>query len=315
LKLPAPRLARALGAAAITGALLAPLAAPASAHAAVTSPPYFNRKDVLTRAMTWTRAKVPYSQTGWLNGYRTDCSGFISMAWGLDQSYVTWTLPEVARPISRDELQPGDIMLNTADHVVLFERWIDRAHTRYVVLEEAGSTDRAVRRQMVYPFWTSPGEYKPYRYVGGHNLHDPANPVKKVQIQTYAGGAPIVPPWVTALKGGKGPATASAAGRPAGNPVSVARARARAIAVARARAVAIAKARARAIQLARYRAVAEAKERAHREALDKAAKQAAAQAAQRKAAEAKAAEAKRNSIGATPLVVTLLRGFTSLFKQ
>ena len=169
-------------------------AAPAYAGTAQ-SPKYFDRSAVLARAKTWVDKGVPYSQTGWLGNYRTDCSGFISMAWGLDQSYVTWSLPEVARPIHQNELQPGDIILNTERHVVMFVRWANTAHSAYVVYEEAGTPHKAIQRVVRYPYDTvTANSYKPYRYVGGHSLYEPGNELPTAFMQTYAGGGQVLVP-------------------------------------------------------------------------------------------------------------------------
>jgi hypothetical protein len=193
------RLARTLTAVAVAlTAIAGPLAAAVPAHAAeVQSPKWFSRKAVIERALTWTSKGIPYSQTAWYRGYRTDCSGFVSMAWGLDQSYVTWSLPEVAVPITKEQLQPGDIMLDTVEHVVIFGAWTDKTHTSYWCYEQAGSTDKAVRHVVPWPFRVG-GNYRPYRYTGGHtvdghNLFSPFSRRVDPLIQTYAGGAPLVP--------------------------------------------------------------------------------------------------------------------------
>jgi hypothetical protein len=94
------------------------------------------RAQITTRAQDWISGQVPYSQTeGWQDSavggpYRMDCSGFVSMAWALPTSMVTWTLPQVATVtdanISGDaNLNPGDALDDTADHVALFDHWTD----------------------------------------------------------------------------------------------------------------------------------------------------------------------------------------------
>lgn len=42
-----------------------------------------DRKDIIARGQVWVDKNVPYSQTGTHDGYRTDCSGFVSMCWQL----------------------------------------------------------------------------------------------------------------------------------------------------------------------------------------------------------------------------------------
>ncbi|HEY3317572.1 MAG TPA: hypothetical protein VGK50_04020 [Coriobacteriia bacterium] len=196
------RIARATATAVVALAIAAgPLlgAAPAAYAAAPPSPAYFNRTDVVGRAARWTSRGVPYDQGGWVDDYRSDCSGFVSYAWGLDQSYVTWTLPDVSKQIGRDDMLPGDIILNTARHVIVFGGWANSARTAYVGYEEAGAPGRAVKRVIPFPYDspTAP-DYKPYRYTGGHNLYAPDEMLPAPLIQTYAGDSTIVPSWAGA---------------------------------------------------------------------------------------------------------------------
>ena len=122
-----------------------------------------DRQEIIRRAKTWVEQGVPYSQSGYHpdeNGkpYRTDCSGFVSMAWGEDQSYSTVTLPTVSHPIPKEDLQPGDILLKggpgTAGdngHVIIFNGWTDDSHTSYYGIEEAGGVG-ATARVVSYPY-------------------------------------------------------------------------------------------------------------------------------------------------------------------
>ncbi|MBE0477072.1 MAG: cell wall-binding repeat-containing protein [Coriobacteriia bacterium] len=126
------------------------------------------RSEVMKRASTWTDKRIPYSQKRSYQGYRTDCSGFVSMAWGLDGSLTTWTLPEVSRPIKKSELKPGDVLLHRttgrARHVVLFGGWANKEKTRYIGYEHNGPVGYAVRRVIPYPFFFDKSKYKPYRF-------------------------------------------------------------------------------------------------------------------------------------------------------
>ncbi|MEW1914884.1 NlpC/P60 family protein, partial [Kitasatospora sp. NPDC085895] len=135
------------------------------------------RSDVISRAMSWVNAGVPYSMYAYrtdANGrYRTDCSGFVSMAWNLASSSAnnwgetTGSLPDFSTAINKEDLKPGDILLNTASgasgHVVIFNGWTNSAHTEYDGLEEAGSVG-AVRRHIPYPYFAGHGTFSPYRY-------------------------------------------------------------------------------------------------------------------------------------------------------
>jgi FG-GAP-like repeat len=103
--------------------------------------------DIIVRGALWVDEKVPYSQHAYFpdlqgHAYRTDCSGFISMAWHLRKSLTTLTLPEVAVALGAvgdySKLQPGDMLDSTAArHAVLFVRWADPRRSTAVVMEEA----------------------------------------------------------------------------------------------------------------------------------------------------------------------------------
>jgi hypothetical protein len=116
--------------AALASALVALLGLfPTTAHA-------ITRTDVLSRAHTWVARKVTYSQTSHFAGYRRDCSGFVSMAWQLGRSYTSRTIHAVATRVPLSKLRPGDAV-HTPGHVALFVKWTNKAHTRYVAMEES----------------------------------------------------------------------------------------------------------------------------------------------------------------------------------
>lgn len=137
-----------------------------------------SRATVMARAREWVDKKIPYCQCNgpaeccgscpFCKQYRCDCSGYVSYSWGLPYGYTTFTLPQVAHPISKEELQPGDVMLNTAEHVVLFGGWADAGHTSYHALQEPGchtaGPHYAYSSVVPYPFNWDPSAFAPYRY-------------------------------------------------------------------------------------------------------------------------------------------------------
>ena len=130
------------------------------------------RTDIINRAKGWVSAKVPYSTTAfWSDGYRQDCSGFVSMAWNLAGNEWTGSLAEFGTKIARADLQPGDILLfhnpadpNNGSHVTIFGGWTDFTHTFYLAYELAPPHARAIPTPMAY--WTDSSRYVPYRYKG-----------------------------------------------------------------------------------------------------------------------------------------------------
>ncbi|MFD4631378.1 peptidoglycan-binding protein [Streptomyces sp. NPDC058284] len=130
------------------------------------------RAEIIARAEKWIAAKVPYTMDKfWSDGYRQDCSGFVSMAWNLPGNEWTGSLGKYAVRIAKDELQPGDILLfhnpadpNKGSHVTLFAGWTDAERTHYVAYEQ---TRPHARKQVTpYPYWTDGDRYLAYRYKG-----------------------------------------------------------------------------------------------------------------------------------------------------
>ncbi|MBC9717065.1 peptidoglycan-binding protein [Streptomyces sp. TRM66268-LWL] len=141
--------------------------APAAARVRPTT-----RADIIRRAKSWVAAEVPYSlEKYWGDGYRQDCSGFVSMAWNLGSNQWTGTLDRFAVRISRDQLQPGDILLfhNPADpergsHVTIFGGWTDYTRSHYLAYEQARPHTR--KQATPYAYWNHAQRYTAYRYKG-----------------------------------------------------------------------------------------------------------------------------------------------------
>ena len=107
-----------------------------------------NQSRILQRAKAWVDARVPYNQNSSYGSppYRMDCSGFISMAWELGQSFVTGTLPHTVVN-NADDLRPGDAINNKQvgnnGHVVMFVQWSgnwNQGRRNFIAYEENGGT-------------------------------------------------------------------------------------------------------------------------------------------------------------------------------
>lgn len=57
------------------------------------------RFQCLNNAKPWIDKRMLYSQSQYDSGYRTDCSGFVSKAWGLKESKTTATLMQFSKII------------------------------------------------------------------------------------------------------------------------------------------------------------------------------------------------------------------------
>lgn len=134
------------------------------------------RSTVLTRAATiWPTGSVPYSQVTIHrpDGYRQDCSGFLSLCWAIPpgqwggentESLVTegW-MSEI--PVA--DLQPGDAVgmcgpetLGNAGHIQLFDGWTGAVGGGLVIWEQAGGTSGPTHRTIKR---ITPG-YRAYRF-------------------------------------------------------------------------------------------------------------------------------------------------------
>ncbi|MFC7510966.1 peptidoglycan-binding protein [Streptomyces thermocarboxydus] len=134
--------------------------------------PAISRTDIVKRAASWVTQKVPYSVSSyWSDGYRQDCSGYVSMAWKLPGNEWTGSLAQYGEKITKAELQPGDILLfhNASDpysgsHVVIFGGWANSARTQYIAYEQTPPGARKMTTP--YAYWSNSARYVPYRYKG-----------------------------------------------------------------------------------------------------------------------------------------------------
>ena len=143
------------------------------------------RSEILSCAKEWVEKKIPYCQcaagpateccghcphcdTRSPKYTRCDCSGYVSYCFRAYGGYTTSTLPEIAHEIKKDDLKPGDIMLNVHDHVAFFMGWADKGKTRYHIYQEPGchvqGPHYAFSSITVYPMNWDPSLFKPYRY-------------------------------------------------------------------------------------------------------------------------------------------------------
>jgi hypothetical protein len=125
---------------------------------------------VLMRAASWLTAwagqPVPYlsstDSAEWFDGYRRDCSGYVSMALELPGPGLnTAALAARSVLISTTDLRPGDLLINPADgpagHVVVFDHWADSAMSSYVGYEQ--SADGGTHHRTI-----------PYAYFRGYPM-------------------------------------------------------------------------------------------------------------------------------------------------
>lgn len=152
--------------------LMLALAACSGAPDSSSSSQAISGANVVSRGMEWVNAKLHYCQaahgavdydsacwawegsshrcdresnSAW-NAYRSDCSGFVTFAWGLppvgDGGYVTGDFAPFdnafSHTINGDSLEAGDALnKNTNEHIILFKQWVSKGHSA-VFMEEPG---------------------------------------------------------------------------------------------------------------------------------------------------------------------------------
>ncbi|MFI5910735.1 hypothetical protein [Dactylosporangium sp. NPDC051541] len=141
----------------------------AAAAAALKYGKPIKRSKVVARAKNWYSRNVQYSQSAYAwdvnhgKKFRTDCSGFVSMSWALTSSRTTRTLDGVSHRINWSSLKPGDMVLRSGHHVQLFEKWANKAHTRFWLYEE-GNPSSDMNHYKLYVSTAKNNGYKPWRY-------------------------------------------------------------------------------------------------------------------------------------------------------
>ncbi|MEU7564917.1 peptidoglycan-binding protein [Streptomyces fradiae] len=173
-----------------------PLAGPATGS--LSAPlPQVTRAEIMARAERWVAEKVPYSMAKyWTDGYRQDCSGYVSMAWKLPANEWTGSLHQYATKIAWADLQPGDMLLfhnpdnpTTGSHVTLFGGWTDDRRTHYLAYEQTKPHARKQPTPLAY--WTNSDRYVGYRYLG--LVEEGAPAADTPAADTPAAGADPVP--------------------------------------------------------------------------------------------------------------------------
>ncbi len=115
-----------------------------NADAVLAAAPNAERRAIIARAVKWVHDGVLYSQTATHEGYRRDCSGFVSMAWqaaapGASTAGLAPYDTSTSHAISWSELQTGDavnLRAGSHHHVMLWGMWLDKAHTSACILQE-----------------------------------------------------------------------------------------------------------------------------------------------------------------------------------
>ncbi len=122
------------------------------------------RSEIMSRAQKWIDEKVPYSTTSYTDGYRQDCSGYVSYCWASSTSnggHTTSNMQDICTKITKTEIQQGDAILKPGTHVLLFGGWIDSDY--FWEYAELHTGEVCTKSKISYTHYTSNG-YFPCKY-------------------------------------------------------------------------------------------------------------------------------------------------------
>ena len=123
-----------------------------------------SRDEVIARMQDWVNRKIPYSQTATTDGYRQDCSGYVSMGWKSSTAgggHTTYNMQEICHKIDKSQLMKGDAILNPDSHVLMFDYWVDS--DAFMEYAEHSSGTVASHDKTSYSYYASNGFF-PCRY-------------------------------------------------------------------------------------------------------------------------------------------------------
>ncbi|MBX3224148.1 MAG: hypothetical protein KF795_26770 [Labilithrix sp.] len=155
------------------------------------------RQRAIRRGFAWLDADVQYSQSASHQGYRTDCSGFVSMCWELGTSPNTAAFMagngKATQLSSFDQMVPGDAFIRSG-HAALFLGWEDAARTSACIIELASTASDMKFRSRKTSALTSSGT-KAFRadYLSG-DLGAPVAPADEAPKKADPPPPPPPPP-------------------------------------------------------------------------------------------------------------------------
>ncbi|NNG34937.1 NlpC/P60 family protein [Nakamurella aerolata] len=200
---------------AVTGGVLATslpglLAAPAAQASSLNG--VIGRQEIIDRGWRRYHQRPRYSWTSQTEGFRNDCSGFVSYAWNTlpqgNNGWTTYSLPQITHRISAAELRAGDILLwvgNQAEqtgHVQLFLGWTDAARSRFQVLEHGGGNS-GVEPPEFNTYSAIRAGYYPARYNKVNEL-DPYGTIRVKWLATGGASSPVGNPTLPELDAKRG---------------------------------------------------------------------------------------------------------------
>ena len=80
-----------------------------------------------------------------------DCSGLLTVCWGLPKKIATRDIPEYATVVEGlDDIRPGDVFAIPGSHVMLFKEFVNVEKSEVIIIDATRSTGKvSVRTENV----------------------------------------------------------------------------------------------------------------------------------------------------------------------
>ncbi len=75
-----------------------------------------------------------------------DCSGLLTVCWGLTKKIAARQIPDIADVISIEEIRQGDVFA-IRTHVMLFKEFVDEERSRVRIIDSTRSTGKVSQRE------------------------------------------------------------------------------------------------------------------------------------------------------------------------
>ena len=88
------------------------------------------------------------SRYGSWNTVGVDCSGLLTVCWGLPKKIAARDIPNIAKVIDISEIRQGDV-LAIRSHVMIFKEFIDEEKSRVRIIDSTRSTGKVSQREFL----------------------------------------------------------------------------------------------------------------------------------------------------------------------
>lgn len=98
---------------------------------------------------TWGRTVIDKKRYGSHHVVGVDCSGLLTICWGLPKKIATRDIPGYAARIEKiEEIQQGDVFAKIGSHVMFFKEFADNEKAEVIIIDATRSTGKVSKRKV-----------------------------------------------------------------------------------------------------------------------------------------------------------------------